>query len=168
MTIIKPSSTFLKSSLNLLLLSPIFSNLSCICPCHGNFGCVQNFRLDIEKSLLTASHRGKAELCSMLPRSRSSVSVNFRLENVYCGYRRKHKVVSRFIKETADLDADLLGLYSSTVGSGRRLTSPRNSGTIPQSILHQILEENPWQFDRKSPPYTTAQTRRGLNSPHSS
>ena len=126
MTIIKPSPTFLTSSLNLILPSPIFSNLPCICPCHRNFGYVQNFRLDIEKSLLTASHRGKAELCNMLPRSRSSVSANFRLENVYCGYRRKHKVESRFIKETADLDADLLGLYGSTVGGGRRLTSPRN------------------------------------------
>ena len=126
MRIIKPSPTFLTSSLNLILLSPIFSNLPCICPCHGNFGCVQNVRLDIEISLLTASQRGKAELCSMLPRSRSSVSANFRLENVYCGYRRKHKVESRFIKETADLDADLLGLCGSTVWGGKRLTSPRN------------------------------------------
>ena len=126
MTIIKPSPTFLTSSLNPILPSPIFRNLPCICPCHGNFDCVQNFRLDIEKSFLTASHRGKAELCSMLLRSWSSVSAHFRLENVYCGYRRKHKVESRFIKETADLDADPLGLYSSTVGGGRRLTSPRN------------------------------------------
>ena len=121
---IKPSPTFLTSSLNLILPSPIFSNLPCICPCHGNFGCVQNFHLVIEKSLLTASHRGRAELCCMLPRSKSSLSANFRLENVY--YRRKHKVESRFITETADLDADLLGLYDSTLGDGRRLYSPRN------------------------------------------
>ena len=120
MTIIKPSPTFLTSSLNLLLPSPIFSNLPCICPSHGNFGYVQNFRLVTEKLLLTTSHRGKAKLCSMLPRSRSSVSANFRVENVYYGYRRKHKVESRFIKETEDLDADLLGLYDSTVGGGRR------------------------------------------------
>ena len=103
MTIIKPSPTFLTSSLNLILPSPIFSNLLCICPCHGNFGCVQNFRLVIEKSFLTASHRGKAELCCVFPRSRSSFSANFRLENMYNRYRRKHKVESRFLKETADL-----------------------------------------------------------------
>ena len=126
MTIIKPSTTFLTSSLNLILPCPSFSNLPCTCPSHGNFGCVQNFRLVIKKSLLTASHRGKAELYSMLSRSRSSVSANFRLENIYCGYRRKHKVDSRFIKETADLEADLLGLYDSTVRGGRWLTSPRN------------------------------------------
>ena len=126
MMIIKPSPTFLTSSLNLILPSPIFSKLHCMCPSHRNFGCVQNFRLAIEKLLLTASHRGKTELYSMLSRSRSSVSTNFRLENKYCGYRGKHKVESRFIKETADLDADLLGLYDSTVSGGRRLYSPRN------------------------------------------
>ena len=126
MTVIKQSPTFLTSSLYLILPSAIFSYLPCICPCHGNFGGVQNFHLVIEKSLLTTSHQGKAELCVMFPRSKSSLSENFRLENVYCRYRRKHKVESWFIKETADLDVDLLGLYDSTVGGGRRLYSPRN------------------------------------------
>ena len=125
MMVVKPFPTFLISSLNLILPSPIFSNLPCICPCHGNFGCVQNFRLIIDKSLLTASHQGKVELCCMFPRSRSSLSANFRLENVYHRYRRKHKVESRFIKESADLDADLLGLNDSTVGGGKRLYSSR-------------------------------------------
>ena len=43
MTVIKPSPTFLTSSLNLILLPSIFRYLPCICPCHRNFGCVQNF-----------------------------------------------------------------------------------------------------------------------------
>ena len=126
MMVIKPSPTFLTSSLNLILPSSIFSNLLCICPSHGNFGSVQNFCLLIEKSLLIASHRGKAELCCMFPRSRSSLSTNFRLKNVYCRYRRKHKVESQLIKETADLDGDLLGPYESIVGGGRQLYSLRN------------------------------------------
>ena len=127
-TVVKPSPTFLTPSLNLILPSPIFSYLPCICPCHGNFGCAQSFRLLIEKSLLTISDRGKAELYCMFPRSRLSLSVNFRLENVYCRYRRKHKVESRFIKETADLDADLLGLYYSNVGVGGGYTRPETKG----------------------------------------
>ena len=142
MTVIKLSPTFRASSLNHIVLPfPIFSNLPCICLCHRNFGCIQNFRLVIEKSLLTAWHQGKADLWCMLPRSRSSLSANFSLENVHCRYRRKHKVESRFIKETADLDANPLGLNDSAVGGGRWLYSPRNWGTIPPSIFHPILEE---------------------------
>ena len=64
--IIKPSPTFLTSALNLILPSPMFSYLHCICPCHGDFGYFQNFCLDIENCFLIASHCGKAKRYCML------------------------------------------------------------------------------------------------------
>ena len=54
------------------------------------------------KLLLTAAHRGKAEFCCMFSEIRSSFPVDFRLENIYHRHRRKHKVESRFVRETTD------------------------------------------------------------------
>ena len=44
--------------------------------------------------------------------------MNFLLENVYHRDKTKHKVESRFLKETADLYVGLLGLIDTPVGVG--------------------------------------------------
>ena len=48
MTVIKPSPTFLTSSLNFILPPSTINYLPFNCPCHRNFGYVQNFHLVIE------------------------------------------------------------------------------------------------------------------------
>ena len=119
MTVIKPSPTFLTSTLSLILLPSTFSYLPSLCPCHRNFGNVQNFRLVIENHFWPPHTEVKPNLVVWFQKLRSSLSVNFRLENIYHIHRKKHKFESRFLGETADL----LGLNGSTVGDGRRLYS---------------------------------------------
>ena len=109
MTVIKPSPIFLTSSLNFLLLPSTFSYLPCICPSHGNFWYVQNFRLVIENRFCPSHTEAKPNFVLYFMRSRSSFSVNFHLKNLYHRPGRKKEVESQFPRETADLDTGLLG-----------------------------------------------------------
>ena len=88
MAVIKPSPTFLTSSLNLILPPSTLSYLPWICHCHGNFGCVQNFRLVIENHFSLPHTEVKPNFIVCFSRSRSSFSANFHLENIHHRYRR--------------------------------------------------------------------------------